>query len=61
MLWKSTIPLPVSRIIADSIFSDLINVYLCTYNLMHGLWSLCKSKKKKKTAANEALLKAVSC
>ena len=35
-----------SPIIANSIFSDLIGVHICTYNLAHGFWSLSKSNNE---------------
>ena len=45
MLWNFTTQ-PVSPVIADSIFCDLIKKHLCTCNLVHGFWSLGKSNKE---------------
>ena len=56
---ETTLP-PVSAAIADSIFRDLIGVYLRTCNLMQGFWSVGKtSGPTTKASGSESLLEVV--
>ena len=62
--WETTMTtLPyVSADTADSIFRDLIGVYLHIYYLLEGFWSLGKtSGPTTKATGSKALLKVVFC